>query len=178
MRSAGSGAGVRRRAAPNRRRRRQGVHALHRGRCDPSCPGRDPPSTERDRADWPPSAGIRLRRDLDPYPVGIFPSLDERYAEIEHRCPRYPFGHGDAVLPFLSAEDLALFKLSFGRDKGWVDLRAMARARPALDIDYIERRLIGLRGRSMYPRVVRLRIRCCALSQALLMRCERCDPGE
>lgn len=112
---------------------------------------------ERDRADWLPSAGIRLRREGDPYPVDLFPSLDERYGEIERRCPRYPFGHGDAVLPFLSAEDLALFKLSFGRDKDWVDLRAIARARPTLDIDYIERQLVGLRGPSMYPRVVRLR---------------------
>ncbi len=112
---------------------------------------------ERDRADWLPTAGIRLRRDPDPYPVDLFLSLDERYAEIELRCPRYPFGDEDAVLPFLSAEDLALFKLSFSRDKDWVDLRAMARARPALDIDYIERQLVGLRGPGMYPRVVRLR---------------------
>lgn len=112
---------------------------------------------ERGRADWLPSAGLRLRRELNPYPVDIFLSLDDRYAEIERRCPRYPFGHGDAILPFLSAEDLALFKLSFGRDKDWVDLRAIARARPALDIDYIERQLVGLRGPSMYPRVVRLR---------------------
>lgn len=113
---------------------------------------------ERAPADWLPTAGIRLRRELDPYPVDLFPSLDERYyTEIERRCPRYPFGTGDAVLPFLSAEDLAVFKLSFGRDKDWVDLRAMARARPALDIDYIERQLVGLRGPGMYPRVVRLR---------------------
>jgi hypothetical protein len=112
---------------------------------------------ERPRADWLPVAGIRLRRGSDPYPVDLFPSLDERYAEIERRCPSHPFGHGDAVIPFLSAEDLTLFKLSFGRDKDWVDLRAVAQARPDLDIDYVERQLIGLRGPSAYPRVARMR---------------------
>lgn len=46
----------------------------------------------------------------------------------------------------LSAEDLALFKLSFGRDKDWVDLRAIVAARAELDVDYIECQLIGMRG--------------------------------
>jgi len=112
---------------------------------------------ERPRRDWLPIAGIRLRRESDPYPVDVFLSLDERYGEIRGRCLPHPFGHGDAVLPFLSAEDLSLFKLSFGRDKDWVDLRAIVRARPAIDVDYIERQLIGLRGPAMFPRVARLR---------------------
>lgn len=112
---------------------------------------------ERARAEWMPAAGIRVRRPADPYPVDVFASIDERYTEIERRCPRYPFGHDGVVLPFLSAEDLALFKLSFGRDKDWVDLRSMATARPNLDVDYIERQLIGLRGPGMYPRLARLR---------------------
>ncbi|MDQ6910935.1 MAG: hypothetical protein M3Z84_09175, partial [Actinomycetota bacterium] len=103
------------------------------------------------RDDWLPMAGIRLRRDADDYPVDVFPSLDERYDEIEHRCVNHPFGPDDVVLPFLSAEDLALFKLSFGRDKDWVDLRAIARSRRDLDIDYIERQLIGLRGPACTP---------------------------
>lgn len=112
---------------------------------------------EHARADWLPVAGIRLRRVTDPYPVDLFASLDDRYAEIERRCVRRPFGRGDAVLPFLSAEDLAMFKLSFGRDKDWVDLRAIVLAQPNLDVDYIERQLVSLRGPSMYPRVARLR---------------------
>jgi len=112
---------------------------------------------ERDRAAWVPVAGIRLRRDADPYPVDLFPSLDPRYSEIERRCRQHPFGRDGLSLPFLSAEDLAMFKLSFGRDKDWVDLRAMATARPDLDVDYIERQLIGLRGPAMHPRVARLR---------------------
>lgn len=109
------------------------------------------------RRDWIPAAGVRLRREADPYPVDLFASLDDRYGEIERRCLHHAFGNGGAVLPFLSAEDLSLFKLSFGRDKDWVDLRAIARARPDLDVDYIERQLIGLRGPTLYPRVARLR---------------------
>ena len=112
---------------------------------------------ERPRDEWLPIAGIRLRRSGGPYPVDVFPSLDERYDEIERRCVNHPFGPERLVLPFLSAEDLAVFKLSFGRAKDWVDLRAIARSRPQIDIDYIERQLVGQRGPGMHPRVVRLR---------------------
>jgi hypothetical protein len=104
-----------------------------------------------------PMAGIRLRRPSDPYPLDLFLSLDEAYAEIAERCVRHPFGTERRVLPFLSAEDLAMFKLSFSRDKDWVDLRAMAKARPDLDVAYIERQVLHLRGPSMHPRLVRLR---------------------
>ncbi|MGH9223291.1 MAG: hypothetical protein ACRD2W_05805 [Acidimicrobiales bacterium] len=106
---------------------------------------------------WVPVAGIRLRGGTGTYPVDLFPSVDERYAEIAGRCVAHPFGLDKVTLPFLSAEDLALFKLSFGRDKDWVDLRAIASARPDLDADYVERQLVGLRGPSMYPRLARLR---------------------
>lgn len=112
---------------------------------------------ERDRAEWLPVAGIRLRRSRDPYPVDLFPSLDERYEEIRRRCRWHRFGPQSKSLPFLSAEDLVVFKLSFGRDKDWVDVRAIANARPDLDVDYVERQLLGLRGPGMYPRLVRLR---------------------
>ncbi|CAN5547376.1 hypothetical protein BH20ACT2_BH20ACT2_02090 [soil metagenome] len=112
---------------------------------------------ERGREDWVPVAGIRLRREADPVPVDAFPSLDERYAEIERRCTIQPFGPGPRPLPFLSAEDLVLFKLSFGRDKDWVDVRRIAVVAPLLDIDYIEDQLVALRGATMYPRLARLR---------------------
>lgn len=111
---------------------------------------------ERPRPTWLPAAGIRLRADVVPYPVDLFPSIDDRYAEVERRVERHPFGPGEALLPFLSAEDLAVFKLSFGRDKDWVDLRSIAASRPDLDVDYVERQLVGLRGPGMYSRVVRL----------------------
>ena len=57
----------------------------------------------------------------------------------------------------MSAEDVVLFKLSFGRDKDWVDLRAIALARPDVDVAYVERQLISLRGPSMHPRIARFR---------------------
>lgn len=104
-----------------------------------------------------PIAGVRFEHPIEPFPVDVFPSLDERYVEIERRCVHYPFGRRGDVLPFLSAEDLAVFKLSFGRPQDWVDLRAIASARPTLDVEYIERQVVGLRGPSMYPRVARLR---------------------
>ncbi|CAN5129986.1 hypothetical protein BH24ACT1_BH24ACT1_04520 [soil metagenome] len=112
---------------------------------------------ERRREDWMPLAGIRLRRDVDPFPVDVFPALGERYAEIERRCPRHPFGPGGDRLPFLSAEDLTVFKLSFGRDKDWVDIRGIAAAEPDLDVEYVEDQLVGLRGPLMHPRIARLR---------------------
>jgi hypothetical protein len=50
-----------------------------------------------------------------------------------------------------------VFKLSFARPQDWVDVRAIAAARPELEVDYIERQLVALRGPTMYPRLARLR---------------------
>lgn len=112
---------------------------------------------ERPREEWMPMAGIRLRQQGGLHPVDVFPSLDERYSEVERRCVRHPFGPGRVELPFLAPEDLVVFKLSFGRDKDWVDVRAITRSGHHLDIDYVERQLVGLRGPAMHPRVARLR---------------------
>jgi len=105
----------------------------------------------------PPIAGIRFRHATEPFPIDVFPSLDDRYDEIAARVVRHRFGRGNDVLPFLSAEDLCLFKLSCGRPQDWVDLRNIAQARPDLDVDCVERQLITLRGTAMYPRIARLR---------------------
>lgn len=112
---------------------------------------------EQARQQWVPIAGIRLLGDARAYPVDLFASLDERYGEIATRTVERPFGPANVPLPFLSPEDLALFKLSFGREKDWVDLRSIAASQTDLDVDYVERQLIGLRGPAMYPRVARLR---------------------
>lgn len=112
---------------------------------------------ERPAGDAAPIAGIRLRRSTDPFPLDVFLPLGPAYDEIAGRVRQWPFGPDGAALPFLSPEDLALFKLSFGRDKDWVDLRRMVQSGPALDVDYIERQLISLRGPTMYPRLARLR---------------------
>lgn len=104
-----------------------------------------------------PISGIRLRRSTDPFPLDLFLPLGPAYEEIATRVRLWPFGPDRIKLPFLSPEDLAVFKLSFGRDKDWVDLRQIVRSGLALDIDYIERQLIALRGPTVYPRLARLR---------------------
>lgn len=106
---------------------------------------------------WLPIAGVRLAQATGPAMLDLFFSIDDRYDEIAERVRRFPFGAEAVELPFLSAEDLAVFKLSFGRDKDWVDLRRLVTAGPGLDLDYIERQLLGLRGPTMYPRLARLR---------------------
>lgn len=111
---------------------------------------------ERPLDDWLPSAGLRLRSADQPFPVDLFVSLDDRYDEIHRRCADQPLGPDRRLVPILSADDLAVFKLSFGRAKDWVDLRAMAAA-TTLDLDYIERQVVGLRGPTMHPRMARLR---------------------
>lgn len=104
-----------------------------------------------------PIAGRRLRRASDPFPLDLFLPLGPGYEEIRTRIQQWPFGPLRAALPFLSAEDLAVFKLSFGRDKDWVDLRQIQRSGLALDLEYIERQAVELRGPTMYPRLARLR---------------------
>jgi len=104
-----------------------------------------------------PAAGVRLEHDADPFPIDVFCSLDDRYDEIQRRVTTHPFGRNDEILPFLSPEDLCVFKLSFNRAKDWLDLAAIARARPELDVDLIEELVVALRGPTMYPRVARLR---------------------
>jgi hypothetical protein len=112
---------------------------------------------ERPPDQWLPVAGVRLVQAAGPATLDLFFSLDERYDEIAGRVRRFPFGADQVELPFLSADDLAVFKLSFGRDKDWVDLRRLAMSRADLDLEYVERQLIGLRGPTMYPRLARLR---------------------
>lgn len=105
----------------------------------------------------PPVAGVRFTHTSEPFPLDVFPSLDERYADIERRVVRHPFGRRDDVLPFLSAEDLCVFKLSFNRAKDWLDLAAIATARPDLDLDVVTELLVALRGPTMHPRLARFR---------------------
>ncbi len=105
----------------------------------------------------PPIAGIRFEHDDEPFPLDVFPSLHGRYAEVERRRVRHPFGRDGRRLPFLSAEDLCVFKLSFGRPKDWIDLQSIADAGVDLDLDYIEEQLVALRGPTFYPEVARLR---------------------
>lgn len=111
---------------------------------------------ERPIDEWRPASGLRLRSTEHPFPVDVFVSLGDAYEEIERRCEVQPFGPARTPVPVLSPEDLAVFKLSFGRDQDWVDLRAMNRS-TVLDLDYVERQLLSLRGPTMHPRLARLR---------------------
>lgn len=104
-----------------------------------------------------PIAGVQLRRMATRDRCDLFPDLDPRYSEIRARCRTFPFGPDATPLPFLSVEDVVMFKLSFGRPKDWVDLQSLATYNPDLDVDQIEDLLVHLRGPSMHPRIARLR---------------------
>lgn len=111
---------------------------------------------EDDRAEWAPVAGIRLRGDAGDV-ADLFFSVDEHYEVVRRRIRRFPFGSPPRRLPFLSAEDLVVFKLSFNRDRDWVDIRQLLVSGTVLDIDYVEGQLLALRGPTMHPRLARLR---------------------
>jgi hypothetical protein len=106
---------------------------------------------------WSPIAGVRLAPVRGVGRVDLFFSVDDGYEQIAERIRWFSFGVEGAPLPFLAPEDLVLFKLSFGRDKDWVDLAAMAATGLEVDLDVVERLLIGLRGPSLYPRMARAR---------------------
>lgn len=112
---------------------------------------------ERSTDGGPPVAGERYASAEHPFVVDVFPAVDERYDRIRSRLVTHPFGIDPVDLPFLSPEDIVVFKLSFGRTRDWRDLTMVGEAGVALDLDYIEEQLIGLRGPTMYPRLARLR---------------------
>lgn len=109
---------------------------------------------ERDPALGAPIAGIRYQGEQG-FPVDVFLPLDEPYDEVAARTTRSTLAGRD--LPFLSLEDLIVFKLSFNRDKDWADLRALLAAGARPDGRYVERQLLALRGPTMHPRLARLR---------------------
>jgi hypothetical protein len=111
---------------------------------------------ERPLDEWVPIAGGRLVQGSGAAVVDLFFSVDEQYEQILKRCVRRPFGNGRRVSVH-AAEDLAVFKLSFGRSKDWVDLEALVKAQPDLDLDVVESTLVALRGKGTMPRIARLR---------------------
>lgn len=102
-------------------------------------------------------AGIRMHKAGDPTPLDLFFSVDEVYDVIARRVRTWPFGPDRVELPFLAAEDIVLFKLSFNRPKDWVDIERVVTQGPPLDFDHIEQTLVAMRGPMMHPRVSRLR---------------------
>ena len=65
---------------------------------------------------------VRLRWEHTP--VDLFFSYDPLHDRCLERTRTVPFG-GDALIPILSAEDLAIFKVIFDRPKDWLDLAEM-----------------------------------------------------
>jgi hypothetical protein len=106
---------------------------------------------------WSPIAGVRLAPTKGIGRLDLFFSIDDRYDQIAGRVRWFPFGSAGVMLPFLAPEDLVMFKLSFGRDKDWIDLAAMAASGIEVDLDVVEALLIALRGPSLYPRMARAR---------------------
>ena len=116
------------------------------------------------------SAGLEPEESVPGAPVGgrryvqrggpkldVFLDLDPTYRAIRDRVVRHPFGATRVELPFLSAEDLVAFKLSFGRPRDWVDIGDVVGNGTPLDVDVIESTLLALRGPHMHPRLARLR---------------------
>ncbi|MHB8439210.1 MAG: hypothetical protein ACYDD4_08625 [Acidimicrobiales bacterium] len=131
---------------PNEARRT--LHALERA-------GAQVPSPI-DVADHLPVAGISCTwRDIR---VDLFFAFDDEYfAVVESRVAHFPFvDSSEAVhdLPFISAEDLAVFKIRFNRPKDWIDLQALADAGP-LDVDYVTQWVLYLGGEREWPRLRR-----------------------
>jgi hypothetical protein len=64
-------------------------------------------------------------------PIDVFLNTSGFHEEVAARVRWEPFG--ETLLPFLSCEDLAVFKAFFNRTKDWADLEAMHEA-GALDV--------------------------------------------
>jgi hypothetical protein len=104
-----------------------------------------------------PTAGLRC--PWDETHLDLFFSYDPAFFEsVEHRVEQHAFedSHGRLIdLPFLSAEDLCIFKITFDRLKDWADIEAMLDQAP-LDLAYVERWLLELPGERIWPGIRRL----------------------
>lgn len=100
----------------------------------------------------------RVRRDgqarlwWDGTPIDVFLNTTEFHAGVAARVRWEPFGGTD--LPFLSCEDLAVFKAFFDRTRDWADLEAMRDA-DTLDVAAVAGVLATFLGGDD-PRIARL----------------------
>ena len=85
-------------------------------------------------------------------PIDLFFRASAFHDGVATRVTWMPFA--ETVLPFLSANDLAVFKSLFDRPKDWLDIGAMAES-GALDIDSVVTALESLIGPD--PRIERIR---------------------
>lgn len=114
--------------------------------------GIEPPTPE-ERRTLERDEQVRLR--WDGTPIDLFFSYNELHDACVERKRQVPFAAQRIAI--LSAEDLAVFKVLFDRDKDWRDLREMLLAQPAFDAVYA----VGWLERILAPgdeRLVRFRV--------------------
>ena len=106
-----------------------------------------------------PADGTRLHQPAETVVIDLFFAFDELHEVVLDRAVERPFIHSGVrhELRFLSAEDLTIFKMSFGRTKDWADIEAMIAAGTLIDADYVEHQLVQAEGPTVYPSVARLR---------------------
>lgn len=100
-----------------------------------------------DAVEWDPAAVASVVKDdqvrvwWGRTPIDLFFRASAFHDDVATRARWMPFA--DTELPFLSAEDLAVFKSLFDRPKDWLDIAAMADS-GSLDVrivaDVLERR--------------------------------------
>jgi hypothetical protein len=107
-----------------------------------------------------PVAGTRLRQSGESVVIDLFFSFDDYHEDVLNRSEVKPFLFAGMryTFPFLSADDLVVFKMSFGRPKDWVDIEAMISAGTPVDADYVERQLVAFKGPLAHPAMARLRM--------------------
>jgi hypothetical protein len=86
-------------------------------------------------------------------PIDLFFSNVPIHEEMSKQVRRLPFG--DATLPFVAPEHLAVFKAMFDRPKDWIDIEQMLLATDDLDVADIEKWLEGMVSKDD-PRLKRL----------------------
>jgi hypothetical protein len=106
---------------------------------------------------WVPIAGVRLVTEGAREYLDLFFALDPLYDRVRDRAVSVTIGRNGETLPFFTAEDVAVFKLSFNRPKDWVDLQSMIDTGTQIDLAYVEEMLVGMRGPTMHPRLARFR---------------------
>lgn len=86
------------------------------------------------------------------------PTLETVNQIVVEGAAWFAFSVGDQVveLPFLSASDLVVFKLSLNRLKDWADVNAMVATRMLIDPEDVQERPVAFRGPTMCPRMAHL----------------------
>ena len=106
-----------------------------------------------------PAAGTRLHQLGETVVIDLFFAFDDLHEVVLDRAVPKPFFHAGErhIHKFLSADDLVIFKIAFGRTKDWVDIEAMIDAGTNIDADSVEHQIVQFNGPASYPSAARLR---------------------